>query len=216
MLIFTLSAYVFAQNPQLRTRTGSRFPTVVFTSAFWKADPSYYSIAIDATGTATYQSVPSQVTGTGAPYTIEFRVSDRTRRMTFNIAQQAGYFSEPTSGTISSPDNAPVRTLTYGGLQFHNQFTYTTAPNGDIDELTSLFEEISETLEFGRRLGYFYLHDRGNLDRELDLMQKSSAARRLREIDAINPVLKRIASDNGLEVGTRHKAEELLNMPSRP
>lgn len=213
VLTFTLSACAFGQNTQLRTRTGSRFPTVIFTSAFWRADPSYYSIAIDATGAATYQSSSDSESGTGVPYTVEFRVGDRTRRMTFNIAQGLGFFAEPARAPVGSPDNEPVRTLAYGYLQVHNQITFSTSQNDDVDELTSLFEDISETMEFGRRLVDLYLHDKGSLDGELDLMQKSVAARRLREIDAISPVLRRIAGDGRLGTETRHKAEMLLTQP---
>src|SRR5215468_7942371 len=81
-----------AQNPQLKTRAGSRFPTVIFTSALWSADPGYYSIAVDAAGTATYQSAPESLERTGVPYTIEFHVSDRTRRTIFNVVRQLDFF----------------------------------------------------------------------------------------------------------------------------
>jgi len=189
------------------------FPTVVFTSAYWKADPSYYSIAIDSTGTATYYSAPDEVTKTGVPYIVEFHASNRILRMTFNIAAHPEIFAAETDPTTSA-DAMPVRTLFYGGFQFHHQITYSAAPNSDVDELTSIFEEISETLEFGRRLSYFHQHDRSALDQELDLLQKSAAARRLREVDVIRPVLRRIDDDPAVEAGTRRKAEALLNSGS--
>src|SRR5207248_4615377 len=75
--LLALCSTLFAQNPQLHTKIGSSFPTVIFTSVLWSADPSYYSIAIDSTGTTTYQSAPDSIEKTGVPYMIQFQVSDR-------------------------------------------------------------------------------------------------------------------------------------------
>ena len=102
---------LWAQNPQVRPDSGSKFPTVVFTSVLWSAEPSYYSVAIDAGGTATYQSAPDTVTHTGVPYTIEFQVSDRTRRTTFNVTRQLNYFADMGTQSIGAAENVPVRTL---------------------------------------------------------------------------------------------------------
>ena len=82
-----------AQNPQLHTPRSRRFPTVLFSSVLWGADPAYYSIALDSSGTATYESLPASVGENGVPYTMEFQVSDRTRRVAFNLAQGLDFFS---------------------------------------------------------------------------------------------------------------------------
>ena len=205
-----------AQNPQLHTSSGSRFPTVIFTSVLWAADPSYYSIAIDSTGTATYQSAPDSIGKTGVPYTLEFQVSDRTRRVTFNVARQLGYFGDKAQQVVSSPQAGSVRTLAYHDSTIRHQITYSSSSDSEIDELTSVFEEISVTLEFGRRLSYFHQHDSGRLNGELDRLQASTERRTVRELQAIAAVLRSIASDDRLDSGLRHKAEMLLNPLSRP
>jgi len=211
-----LSCGALAQNPQLHTPAGSRFPTVVFTSVLWSADPAYYSIAIDASGTATYQSAPDSIEKTGVPYTIEFQVSDRTRRITFNVARQLDYFGVQPQAPVNSAQNRSVRTLAYHDSNFHNQITYSSSSDSLIDELTSVFEEISTTLECGRRLSYFHQHDGGRLNGELDRLQASAERRTDRELLAIAPILRSIASDDRLESGLRRKAEELLNLVGRP
>jgi len=211
-IMMVLCSSLLAQNPQLHTRNGSRFPTVIFTSVLWTADPSYYSIAIDAAGTATYQSAPDSVEKTGAPYMIEFQVSDRTRRTAFNVTRQLDFFRERADESVSSAQNASVRTLGYHDSQFHNQITFSISSDTEIEELASIFEEISETLEFGRRLAYFHKNDNSALDAELDRLQTRSADRRtLREFSAIAPILRSIVSDNRLEAAPRHKAEAILN-----
>lgn len=210
LFVLILPIRNFAQNPQLQTRTGARFPTVVFSFVSWKADPSYYSIAIDSTGTATYQSAPDLVTNTGVPYTVEFHASDGTRRTTFNVTRELGYFSEPANTAVDSPQNGPVRTLAYDDVQSHNRMTYSSTSDGDLEELTSVFEEISETLEFGRRLAYFHEHDKAALNRELDDLQKRVTRRKPRELQAISLILHSIASDQRLDADVRDKAEALL------
>jgi len=216
---FTLLAFFpasVAQNPQLHTRSGSRFPTVVFTSVLWAADPSYYSIAIDATGTATYQSAPDSIGKTGVPYTLEFQVSDRTRRVTFNVARQLDYFGDKAQQSVTSPQAGSVRTLAYHDSTIRHQITYSSSSDSEIDELTSVFEEISATLEFGRRLANFQQHDHNRLDGELDRLQANASRRGVRELQVIAPVLRSIASEARLEIGLRQKAEAVLTPQARP
>ena len=213
--LFTLYCTALAQNPQLHTRAGSRFPTVVFTSVLWSADPSYYSIAIDSSGTATYQSAPESIEKTGVPYTIEFQVSDRTRRITFNVARQLDYFGVQPQAPVNSAQNSSVRTLAYHDSNFNNRITYSSSSDSEILELTTVFEEISGTLEFGRRLAYFHQHDISRLDGELDRLQTHADGRSLREFQAIAPILRSISSDQALATGPRQKANALLNLPVR-
>jgi hypothetical protein len=214
-IILALACGLSAQNPQLHTRAGSRFPTVVFTSVLWSADPSYYSIAIDSSGTATYASAPDSIGKSGVPYTIEFQVSDRTRRITFNVARQLEYFGVEPQAPVNSAQNSSVRTLAYHDSNLHNQITYSSSSNEEILELTTVFEEISGTLEFGRRLAYFHQHDVGRLDGELDRLQTHADGRSMRELQAIAPVLRSISSDPALATGPRHKADALLSLPIR-
>src|SRR5437764_11944317 len=68
--VLLCSVGLAAQSPQLRTRNGGRFPTVVFNSVLWSANPSSYSLAVDSTGAATYQSTQDSVDRTGVPYTV--------------------------------------------------------------------------------------------------------------------------------------------------
>ena len=201
---------LWAQNPQVRPGAGSKFPTVVFTSVLWSAEPSYYSVAIDAGGTATYQSAPDTVIHTGVPYTIEFQVSDRTRRTTFNVTRQLNYFADMGTQSIRSAENVPVRTLAYRDGKIRHQITYSTSSDMEVQELTSVFEEISETLEYGRRLIYYHEHDPARLDAELAGLKSVTDRRRARELQAIAPVLRRIAADGNLDQQSREAAETLL------
>lgn len=215
--IIFLSSWLISQNPQLRTKNGKRVPTVVFTSVLWTSDPPYYSVAIDSMGAATYLSAPNSIEKTGVPYTVEFQVSDRTRRLTFTVAQRLDYFSDNSdaplvSSPIPSPDRSSVRTLTFTDGHLNNQFTYGSPKNPDLDELTSVFEELSETFESGRRLSYFQQHEPKAVDMELQQLSKLAERHRARELQALTQVLRSLASDQHLPSSTRSQAGALLQM----
>lgn len=214
--LIACSASAVGQNPQLQTRNGGRFPTVVFSSVLWNANPAAYSIAVDATGTATYQSTQDSMERTGVPYTIEFQTSDATRRITFNIARELNLFSGEFPVSLGSPQTSPVRTLTYHDITFNNHITYTDSTDSQIQELTSVFEEISATFEFARRLGYLHQHDKERLEPELTRMQASAERHMLRELQAVTPALKSIALDNSLTESVRKEAEAILVLAHKP
>jgi hypothetical protein len=204
------SSLLFAQNSQLQTRNGRRFPTIIFTYVFWNARPSQYAIAIDSTGAVTYQSAPASLERTGVPYSLRFQANDSTRRVIFNIAQNLDFFRGDIPVTVDSPQIDPVRSLTYRDLTFNNLITYSGSSDSDIQEITSIFEDISRTLEFGRTLTNLREHDQKGLAEELGAMQKEAERHHLRELQAIFPVLRSIASDNNINEDARTRARALL------
>jgi hypothetical protein len=215
-MLIVCSPNAVGQNPQLETRNGRRFPTVVFSSVLWNANPASYSIAVDATGTATYQSTQDSVDRTGVPYTIEFQTSDATRRITFNIARELNLFSGDFQVSLGSPQTMAVRTLAYHDITLNNHITYSDSTDSQIQELTSVFEEISATFEFARRLGYLHQHDKERLEPELTRMQASAERHMLRELQAVTPALKSIALDKSLSDSVRKQAEAILVLAHKP
>lgn len=205
------SSLLLAQSSQLQTSNGRRFPTVIFTYVLWSANPSQYAIAIDSTGAATYQSSPISVDRTGVPYSIRFQANDSTRRVVFNVTRNLDFFRGEFPVSVSSPQRDPVRTLAYRDLTFNNLLTYTDALDSDIQELTSIFEDISTTLEFGRRLTYFQQNQKSSLDSELAVMQKETELHHLRELQAIAPVLRGIEADQSVSEAARTSARALLS-----
>ena len=211
LVLLALCGELLAQNPQVKTSTGSRFPTVIFTSVLWSADPAYYSVAVDAAGTATYQSAPESLERTGVPYTIRFHVSDRSRRTIFNLVRTLDYFRGEIQVEQASTAKDKARTLIYRDLPLSTRLTYSASSDSDVEELTSIFEEVSETLEYGRRLAYFQKHDRKRIAPELSALQADADRHFLRELPTIAPVLKDLAADSDLEAETRRSAQALLD-----
>lgn len=208
--VVCFSCGLLAQNPQLRTKNAGQFPTVVFTSVLWIADPPYYSIAIDSSGAATYLSAPASIENTGVPYTIEFHATERTRRMVFTIAPRLDFLAGSDNNSVPQPEKIRVQTLSYTDDHSSNQFSYTVPSGPDLGELTTVFEELSETLECGRKLAYFQQHDRSGVDSQLEWLQSQMERHRLREFQALVPVLRSVSSDGRLSPTTRSQAEKLL------
>jgi hypothetical protein len=209
------SSWMFSQNPQVQLSTARRFPTVVFTSVLWSADPSYYSIAIDSSGVATYLSAPSSLEKTGVPYTIEFQATDRTRRLTFNLARSLDFFAGESAEPAVSPEKISIRTLAYTDEHLNNQLTYAAPSGPDLEEITSVFEQLSETLECGRRLAYLQQQHPEAVGSELQGLQNLLDRRQVREFQALVPLLRVIASDQRIDASTHKLAETLLQLAQR-
>jgi len=212
LLVVLFLPLVRAQNPQLQLKTSSQFPTVIFSAVRWNADPSYYSIAIDATGTATYLSAPEKLDKTGTPYTTEFQVSDRTRRIVLNLAQKLGYFAGSYGELQSSPETHNVYTLAYRYGNVNNQYTYSTSSDADVEELTSVFEELSETFEFGRKLSENELNNRRAIGPQLDVMKSKADRHALRDLPALVSILRNLAADTSVDAAARKQASSLIKL----
>lgn len=106
----------------------------------------------------------------------------------------------------------PVHTLAYHDLTFNNQIIYSATTDSEIQELTSIFQEVSATLEFGRRLDYLRRTDKGKLDGELSAMLKDAERHTLRELQTVAPVLRSIVSDSSIGGHARREAEDILDL----
>jgi hypothetical protein len=181
----------------------------------WSADPSYYSIAIDSSGVATYLSAPSSLEKTGVPYTIEFQATDRTRRLTFNLARSLDFFAGESAEPAVSPEKISIRTLSYTDEHLNNQLTYTAPSGPDLDEITSVFEQLSETLECGRRVGYLQQQHPEAVGSELQSLQNLVDRHQVREFQALVPLLRVVVSDQRVDASTHKAAQRLLQMAER-
>jgi hypothetical protein len=110
----------FGQYSNIQTKNGSEFPTVVFSCSRRQANPPYYSIAVDSTGDATYESIPTSVSQTGLPYTVEFFASNRTRTEIFQIAENLHFFQDHIKDSTSTQSGG-THTLVFIDGSVRNQ-----------------------------------------------------------------------------------------------
>ncbi|MGB8115233.1 MAG: hypothetical protein WCF22_15740, partial [Candidatus Sulfotelmatobacter sp.] len=75
---------------------------------------------------------------------------------------------------------------------------------------TSLFESLSETLEFGRELTYLREHRNPQINAVMAQKENRARGGRLLEVFVVAPVLEQIASDQNMDEPVRRRARAIL------
>ncbi len=206
-----------AQTPKLEPNVqtpAAKPPSVTFDFNFPGATPEHYSIAVESSGRAAYRcDDPTRSDAkAGDPYIVKFVVSEPTRARIFDLAKALNYFHGDFDYRKTRVANMGIKTVTYtnGEKESHTSYNYTT--NSQLQELTALFQSIGATLDHGRQLTYLYRYDKLGLDAETKQMEADAKNNRLAELQAVQPILEKIANDHGVINVTRRRAEYLLSL----
>jgi hypothetical protein len=186
--------------------------TVSFTLDFPGANPSHYEMVVGDDGHGTYGSNGqlNEQSEPGDPAPLRFTLSDKVRSQIFDLAQRAHYFSGKVDSGRKNIANTGAKTLTYKDAQRNTQATYNYSQLTPIQQLTSVFQGLSTTLEFGRRLGYFHRYEKLALEEDLQRMEQLQKDNSLGDVQAIATVLHEIANDQSVINVTRARALRLL------
>jgi hypothetical protein len=84
-----------------------------------------------------------------------------------------------------------------------------------VQQLTSLLQSVSGTLEYGRRLTYFRRYQKLALDDELKRMEDQARRGEVAELQAVNPVLQDIYDDNSVIKVVRARARRIMDLGSQ-
>ena len=141
---------------------------------------------------------------------VEFLASESTRPKIFQLAQQLNFFQGKFKIRQSPKAGVGTNSLTFADGSIQNRITYTSSEDPSIRQLTALFESISATLEFGRRLERLRQSNPQGLSAELKRAEQLSRRGRLVELRAIAPVVQQIASDGSLSETSRRYARAIL------
>jgi hypothetical protein len=210
-------------------------PVVTFALDFPGANPSHYVISVGHDGRGTYVSTgqlgeqasaadtpaadsesnsssekPSSGNSIHTDPPLEFTLSDRVRDQIFDLAQRAHYFSGKVDSGHKNIANTGAKTLTYKDGQRDGQATYNYSTSVPVEQLTAIFQSLSETLEFGRRLSFFHKYQKTALDSDLKRMEELRNENSLGDTQAIASVLKEIADDHSVMNVARARALRLL------
>jgi hypothetical protein len=202
--VFGLMGSVLAQQ--------STVPTISFTCDFPGSDPSHYGISVFFDGRATYIS-DGKVTkdsDSGGPVTAEFTLLHPTVTHIFDLAKQAHYFEGSLDSKRKNIASTGEKTLMYKDGQRSNVANYNYTNVSAAQELTTLFQQLSLTLEFGRRLEYDYRYQKLALDEELKLMDDLASRGELAEVTVLAPILNKLVNDQSVINPVRARAQRLL------
>lgn len=192
--------------------------TITFTLDFPNSAPEHYSIAVQADGNGKYESSGkiSQDSDERDSYQAEFHFSDPTRARIFQLAGQAHYFSGKVDSGNKKLAFTGAKKLSYSDGQRNTSAEYNYSSVPPVQQLTTLFQSVSATLEYGRRLTYFHQYQKLALDEELKQMEDQARRGELSELGAVKPVLQKIYDDSSVINGARARALRIMDMNSSP
>jgi hypothetical protein len=203
MVVF-LSAGLMAQAGK-----DSSTATITFTLDFPRSSPEHYSISVDSTGHAHYECKPQ---ADDEIYGSDFDLSAGTRERIFDLTKQAKYFA----GNIDSGNRklafAGAKILSYEDSARNNTQRYNYSTVAPVRDLTSLFQNLAATLDYGRRLTYDHHYQKLALDDELKRMEDQARNNELAEIQSIGPVLQSIVDDDSVMNIVRVRAREVMKI----
>ncbi len=220
-LLLLYSLFTAAQSqpaPASQTPSTSQAPSAVaFTLDFPGSQPEHYSIRISSFGPNHYESsgrltADSDVTDS---FDFDFTISAETRSKIFALAAKAGYFQKDLDTRRKSLAFTGKKTLQYTDTSHSTEATYNYSESPAVQGLTSLFQNLSATLEFGHRLRYDQRYQKLALDEELKRMQEMAHSNMLTEVSAIQPILEEIVADQSVINVARARAQRLLASAER-
>jgi len=201
--------FLFSARPACAQKT---LPTVAFTVDFPGSEPSHYEVSISADGHGSYDSDGKLMADSDPTdrFRLTFTVSPATSRHIFELAKRARYFAGDIDSGKKGLAFTGNKTLSYKDSERSTQATYNYSTLPAIQELASLFQSLSNALEFGRRLEYELQYQKLALDEELKKLEGIAKEGELGDLSAIAPVLHRIADDQSLLNVVRARAQRLL------
>lgn len=199
-------------------------PTVAFTCDFPGSDPSHYGLSVTVNGLASYISDgkvnKDAVTDEGAdpapPFRMDFQLSAATSIRIFELAKAAHYFEGTIDSGKKNIASTGDKTLSYRDGGKANVANYNYSPVPAVEELTALFQNLSSTVEFGRRLEYAYRYQKLALDEEIKRMEETTAQETWPDLPAAAPILQRILDDPSVINTVRARAQRLLQHAAAP
>jgi hypothetical protein len=192
-------------------------PTITFDNYWQAARPQNVTITVKSDGPTTYLSrnpdVPAGSDRAQDPdYHVDFTMSAANRNKIFQLAEKANYFHGDFDFRKHAMANTGRKTLTYADVQRHFQTVYNYSDNKAIEEITAIFQNISTTMEHGRKLAFLHKYDRLGLDAEMKATESDARNHQLAEVQAIAPVLQSIADDPAVLNIARQSARKVLKM----
>lgn len=214
MALRTLGASLFLIFVSFCFATYGQQPTasVIFKLDFPGADPSHYEIVIASDGQGSYVSNGKfdDESDPADPEQLQFVVSEDVRKQVFDLAKKSHYFAEKVDSGQKNIANTGAKTLAYKDANHNSEATYNYSMLQPITQLTSIFQNLSNTMEFGRKLVYLHKYQKLALDDQLKRMEEMQRENNLGDVGAIAPVLNDIANDSSVMKVSRARALRLL------
>lgn len=192
--------------------------TIDFSLDFPNSAPEHYMISVQADGHAHYESTGKITSDSDErdTYESDFSFADATRARIFELAAQAHYFSGKVDSGNKKIAFTGAKKLTYKDAKRTAVAEYNYSPLVPVQQLTSIFQSVAGTLEYGRRLTYFHRYQKLALDDELKRAEDQARRGEIMELQAIKTVLQSIYDDNSVIKIVRVRALRMIEMEPVP
>jgi hypothetical protein len=209
--VVCLSRCVLSQD-QANQNAGA---VVTFSLDFPKSDPSHYSISVDSSGQGRYEcTARAEKDAEEQSYRAVFTVSASNRDRILAWTKQAKYFAGKIDSGNQKLAFTGEKVLSYQDGQRSATARYNYSSLEPVRQLTTLFQNMANTLDYGRRLAYYHRYQKLALDDELKRMEAQAKNNELSEIQGVTPVLQEILEDTSVINVVRARAKELIQMGS--
>jgi hypothetical protein len=192
--------------------------TVTFSLDFPGSDPEHYSISVQSDGPGRYECVGkiSKDSDETEPYQADFTFSAATRARIFDLAAQAHYFSGRIDSGKKKLAFTGAKKLAYKDAQRDTSADFNYSEVSAVEQLTTLFQGVAATFEFGRRLVHYHRYQKLALDDELKRMELEARAGQITELTAVKPILQEIYDDGSVMNVVRARAQRIMDMGAVP
>ena len=175
-----------------------------------------YFLKVGADGKTHFEGDPNAAEpGDSDPFQQDFLLSRTNRQKIFDLAKKANYFQ----GNFDYPKKIAQtgkKTLEYESPSLQTSTTYNWSQNTDIQELTRIFQGIATTLDYGRKLTFQYRFDKLGMDQRIKELEQLQQQGYVEELQAIEPILQKIADDPNIMHISRETAKHLLKTIGNP
>ena len=193
--------------------------TVTYTQDFPGSDPGHYAISISTDGHGRYESngklvTPSKYSQDDSVPDIEqmeFAPSQALITKVFGLAKHARYFKGQIENKKHNVAFTGKKTLSYKDATRETSATYNFSTVAEVTELTQIFQNLSSTLEFGRRLEYCHRHQKLALDEVSKQLESSAKDGQVEDVSAIAPIMQKIVDDRSVLNVVRARLQRLLS-----
>ena len=177
-----------------------------------------YSITVRADGSAYFEGTPApdKADTDTDPFQQDFTMSEANRSKIFELARKLNYFRGDFDSHQKHIAQTGRKTLQYDSATVHNSTSYNLSQNADVQELSRLFMAIANTFDYGRKLAFDYRFDKLGTDARLKELEYIRADHLAEELNAIAPILRKIADDPDMMHISRQGAQNLLRTIPRP
>jgi hypothetical protein len=209
-LILLIACVLPAQSPPVSS--GAR---VSFEQRWPDVDPQWFELVFHSDGSATYRSLPRQDSTSATadpapePFELAFTLSPLSGQFIFAQALRLPRFQ----GTLDKIKVAftGTKTLRYDdGAGNSSAISYNYSSSPELTRLTSLMQEISQSIELSQTLQFQLRFDKLALDSTLRNAEAIVSLHPLQEPQLLEPILIRIANDSAIMNIARQRARHIL------